>query len=196
MPYKDQNLRRAKARAYTAAYRVRKKEQETALPVAPRFCSFCGMDISNKRADARFCTREHKRMFSDKHRNYAAEYAKNVEHRRSKALQYYYADVEASRLKQRARQKNNLPLFAANQAKRRAAKIERTPVWLTQDDLWLMTQAYDIASVRTKLFGFVWHVDHIVPLQGDAVSGLHVPWNLQVIPGRDNIAKNNTFEVV
>lgn len=135
-------------------------------------------------------------MFSDKQRNYAAEYARNVEHKRAKALQYYYADVEASRLKQRVRQKNNLPLFAANQAKRRAAKIERTPVWLTQDDLWLIAQAYAIASVRTKLFGFSWHVDHIVPLQGEAVSGLHVPWNLQVIPGRDNIAKNNAFEVV
>ena len=77
-----------------------------------------------------------------------------------------------------------------------AAKLKRTPIWLTKDDIWLISEAYDLASTRTKMFGFSWHVDHIVPLQAKTVSGLHVPWNLQVIPGRDNIAKNNAFEVV
>lgn len=76
-------------------------------------------------------------------------------------------------------------------AKRRAARIKRTPKWLTKDDLWLIKQAYELAALRTKQFGFKWHVDHIIPLQGKLVSGLHVIENLQVIPGTENIKKYN-----
>jgi len=75
--------------------------------------------------------------------------------------------------------------------KRRLAKINRTPIWLTVDDHWMIEQAYELATLRTKMFGFQWHVDHIIPLQGKTVSGLHVPLNLQVIPGIENIRKGN-----
>jgi hypothetical protein len=81
----------------------------------------------------------------------------------------------------------------ANDAKRHAAKMHRTPTWLTADDLWMIEQAYDLAALRTKLFGFSWHVDHVLPLQGKKVSGLHVPNNLQVIPWLDNVSKSNKF---
>lgn len=80
---------------------------------------------------------------------------------------------------------------AALLAKRRAAKKHRTPSWLTKDDLWLIDEAYDLASKRTKATGFSWHVDHIIPLQGKEVSGFHVPWNLQVIPWSQNLVKAN-----
>ena len=76
---------------------------------------------------------------------------------------------------------------------RRLSKMRRTPAWLTADDLWLIEQAYEIAGVRTRMFGFSWHVDHIIPLQGVLISGLHVPTNLQVIPGVDNVRKANRF---
>ena len=81
----------------------------------------------------------------------------------------------------------------ANTRKRQAAKIQRTPNWLTEDDLWLMQQAYELAALRTTMFGFPWHVDHILPLQGKYVSGLHVPNNVQVISGAENTRKNNTW---
>jgi hypothetical protein len=77
-------------------------------------------------------------------------------------------------------------------AKYRSCRDRRTPQWLTCDDLWVIGEAYDLAATRTKLFGFPWHVDHVVPLRGKTVSGLHVPWNLQVIPGTDNVKKGNS----
>lgn len=79
----------------------------------------------------------------------------------------------------------------ADTARRRANKQNQTPKWLTTDEFWLMRQAYDLARHRSKFFGFAWHVDHIIPLNGQNVSGLHVPWNLQVIPAKINIAKSN-----
>jgi len=85
---------------------------------------------------------------------------------------------------------------ACKEAKRRTAKLQRTPNWLIQDDYWMIEQAYELAALRTKMFGFSWHVDHIIPLQGKKVSGLHVPHNLQVIPAKVNLSKHNNFEVV
>ena len=76
---------------------------------------------------------------------------------------------------------------------RDAAKKNRTPSWLSNDDHWMIEQAYDIAVKRTKMLGIPYHVDHIVPLQGKTVSGLHVPWNLQVIPAKLNQQKSNRF---
>jgi hypothetical protein len=89
----------------------------------------------------------------------------------------------------------NPDVSRANVAKRRAARIKRTPAWLTEDDHWMMKQAYELAELRTKIFGFVWHVDHIIPLQGENVSGFHTPNNLQVIPWAENISKSNSYQV-
>ena len=79
----------------------------------------------------------------------------------------------------------------AADAKRRAAKLLRTPAWLTVDDFWMLEEAYSLAQVRSRTFGFSWHVDHIYPLQGKMVSGLHTPLNVQVIPGIENVRKAN-----
>lgn len=90
--------------------------------------------------------------------------------------------------------RKNAPKVLALTRKRQAAKLQRTPKWLTDDDLWMVEQAYELAVQRTKLFGFAWHVDHIVPLQGKTASGLHTPVNLQVIPWVENLRKGNRLE--
>jgi len=94
----------------------------------------------------------------------------------------------------------NKEWFSKNKAKasfyamRRYTTIRnRTPKWLTEDDLWIISQAYDLAELRSKMFGFKWHVDHIIPLHGKTVSGLHVPNNLQVISALENCRKGNIF---
>lgn len=73
--------------------------------------------------------------------------------------------------------------------KRQAAQKQRVPKWLTVDEHWMIEEAYALATLRTKMFGFQWDVDHVLPLQGKTVSGLHTPWNLQVIPAVINSSK-------
>jgi hypothetical protein len=82
--------------------------------------------------------------------------------------------------------------------KYRASQLQRTPKWLTPDDHWMMEEAYDLAARRTALKSgghAQWHVDHIVPLQGKTVSGLHVPLNLRVIPAAENSRQSNRWVV-
>jgi hypothetical protein len=88
---------------------------------------------------------------------------------------------------------NNPGKVRADTVKRRVAKMQRTPAWLTDDDYWMLEQAYELAALRTKMFGFSWHVDHVLPLQGKNVSGFHAPTNVQVIPGVENVKKANRY---
>jgi hypothetical protein len=76
---------------------------------------------------------------------------------------------------------------------RRLSKIQRTPAWLTDIDFERINNEYRVAALLTKVTGSSWHVDHIVPLQGKMVSGLHVPSNLRVLPATENIRKSNSF---
>jgi hypothetical protein len=58
---------------------------------------------------------------------------------------------------------------------------------------WVNKFFYQEAKTLEHITGYKWHVDHIVPLQGKTVCGLHVPWNLQTIPANDNLSKSNIF---
>jgi 5-methylcytosine-specific restriction endonuclease McrA len=71
--------------------------------------------------------------------------------------------------------------------------MQRTPKWLSNVDKLKIKCLYQVAAMYSRESDEAWHVDHIVPLQGENVSGLHVPWNLRVIPGTDNMRKNNRF---
>ena len=50
---------------------------------------------------------------------------------------------------------------------------------------------YEFARQLKELTGWDWHVDHIIPLQGENVCGLHIPQNLQVVPALLNQRKHN-----
>ena len=104
-------------------------------------------------------------------------------------------DKESHNARNREWNKQNKPKKAALESKRRAALLQRTPKWLSEDDLWMLEQAYELAALRTSMLGFPWHVDHVIPLQGRQVSGLHVPTNIQVIPATENVRKHNKYAV-
>ena len=72
-------------------------------------------------------------------------------------------------------------------------RAQRIPKWVDADERWLINEAYSLARLRSKLFGFKWHVDHIIPLRNKSVCGLHTIMNLQVIPANDNLCKSNKF---
>ena len=71
------------------------------------------------------------------------------------------------------------------QKRRKALKIDRVPLWA---DLEKIKELY-----RKCPEGY--HVDHIIPLQGKLVSGLHVETNLQYLLATDNLHKSNTFDI-
>ena len=76
-------------------------------------------------------------------------------------------------------------------AKRRAKKIQRVPSWADGDEI---EKIYARARALTRETGTPHHVDHIIPLQGKNVSGLHVESNLQIIPASQNQRKYNNYE--
>ena len=76
---------------------------------------------------------------------------------------------------------------AAKVAKYRATKFNATPKWLTKEQLKEMELIYINCPSG-------YHVDHIYPLQSDVVCGLHVPWNLQYLPAKENISKGNKLK--
>ena len=90
------------------------------------------------------------------------------------------------------RSKQNKPeKVLANNAKRRAARIQQTPKWA---DTKRIETLYAFAKFMEWItLGIKYHVDHIVPLQGKTVCGLHTHDNLQVLRASDNIRKGNKF---
>ena len=106
---------------------------------------------------------------------------------------YYEVDPDKKKKLNSNYKVNNASKVNAATAKRRAAKLLATPRWLTTEHYVQIENFYIVAKKLETQTGIKHHVDHIVPLQGNNVSGLHVPWNLQVIKAEDNIRKGNRF---
>ena len=76
----------------------------------------------------------------------------------------------------------------ADGAARRAGLDMATPKWADRSKI---KNIYQECIAKTKLSGIKYEVDHIIPLKGKSVSGLHVHWNLQVIEASVNRSKSN-----
>lgn len=103
-------------------------------------------------------------------------YAKHAE-KRKKAVNIY--------------RKNNSAKINALVNKRRCLEIRATPKWITKDQLNEMEEFYILAKELEWLGNEKLEVDHIIPLNGKNVKGLHVPWNLQILPRSKNREKSN-----
>lgn len=89
----------------------------------------------------------------------------------------------------RAKNRDRVAFYASV---RRSALAKRTPLWLSDSDFESMAVFFKVAAAMTQKTGVLHHVDHIVPLRGKNVSGLNVPWNLQVLPALENLKKSNS----
>ena len=84
--------------------------------------------------------------------------------------------------------KENRALYNALNAKRRATELKATPSWA---DLEYIKSYYKIAQFLTEHTNEEYHVDHIAPLLGKNICGLHCTENLQVVPAVWNLKKGN-----
>lgn len=84
--------------------------------------------------------------------------------------------------------RNRRAHHTAKQNERRARKTNATPVWANEEQINII---YWIAALCSKQTGRKYNVDHVIPLRGKNVCGLHVSENLRVIPARENLMKGN-----
>jgi 5-methylcytosine-specific restriction endonuclease McrA len=79
--------------------------------------------------------------------------------------------------------------YASN---RRAKQAQATPAWLTNEQFKQIEEFYSMAKELETVFPWKQHVDHVVPINGKDVCGLHVPWNLQILSMKANLEKGNS----
>ena len=137
-------------------------------------------------SECRPCKREQDREYAAKNRKAA----------RVRAREWYKENKNSLTEKQKQNRRDSRARYGKNHADkinaknraRYAAKLNATPAWA---DKVAIEYVYYAAKIIGDVYGSKPHVDHIVPLRGQNCCGLHVPWNLQVIPAVDNLSKSN-----
>ena len=184
---------------YTKAYRLANKEKIAETDKAYR--------LTNKEAKS-----EYDKAYNQENKEKKLAYAKEYQQaNKEKVAEYKKAYYLANKAKSNERTKayhqenrekaletnkawrqNNRDIMNTHGAKHRAAKLERTVSWADSDAIKAL---YTEAQRLTEETGEQHHVDHIIPLRGKLVSGLHVENNLQVLTAYDNLSKSNTFNI-
>lgn len=86
-------------------------------------------------------------------------------------------------------------IHARKDAAYRAGLKTATPEWLTEEHKQWILWIYKQCKLLSSKDDIIYHVDHIHPLNGDNVCGLHVPWNLQILTEKENLSKGNKHEI-
>lgn len=134
---------------------------------------------------------EKKEIILQKNKDYYQR-IKNTEKYKNRIKEYNKNNRDKINEYNRIMSKNRKDKIASKTAKKRASKKQATPTWLTKEHHEEIQEFYTLSKELSWLFeGEVLHVDHIIPLCSDIVCGLHVPWNLQLLPAKLNLKKSN-----
>lgn len=155
-------------------------------PVSEKICAHCMATYLPKINHPRYkycsfaCKEAGKRSteeYKEKHREQSNRYNKvNQDKVRQKHLARYYTNKE---------------YFFAKNVERRAKKNLAHPGWEEELTTLVLDEAVSLRAARKSATGIDWHLDHIIPLRGTDVCGLHVWNNFQVIPALENLRKGN-----
>jgi len=125
------------------------------------------------------CSKDQQRRADEKRRQRRDSDPVYGEHRR-----------EQRRVANRSYGKRNRDKKSAEWMQWFADRLQRTPKWA---DLKEIRKFYTVSTMLSRLTGMQHHVDHIIPLRGKCVSGLHIAENLRVIPEFENLSKGAKF---
>ena len=119
-------------------------------------------------------------------------YAKNLEKSKTARKEYYFSKYKEKALENAKKwKKTHIGEVNFVTQTRRANQKQRTPLWADKKQI---KNIYTLCAKITQKSGIIHHVDHIVPLQGKLVSGLHWEQNLQIITATENYFKNNRWD--
>ena len=124
----------------------------------------------------------------------AGQKAKREYYEKNKEAVIERAQARTAERKQayrRAHKQANPDTYKALVSLRRRRFRQATPKWLSAEQKLEIRLKYRLAIELSRRTGVRHAVDHVVPLQGENVCGLHVPWNLEVITQDENLKKSN-----
>ena len=125
------------------------------------------------------------------HSAYYKKYNKdNKVEANKKSREYYNKHKDRLAVLKKDYTKDNLAHFNSYNALRRANKIKATPSWADHD---AVKRLYIVSRFMKDKLGENYHVDHMIPLNGENICGLHCETNLQLMPALENMSKGNSF---
>lgn len=153
--------------------------------VSDSMCTCVRCETDRKERNARHYALKRDAVLEQK-RGY---YERTREQAAKRHRQYRSANLAKIIAKNRAWYEANKDKVRAHQVRRRLGKLLATPPWHGEFDRLVETEAYRLATLRKATLGIAWHVDHMLPIKGKRVCGLHCWQNLQVIPETLNLKK-------
>lgn len=126
--------------------------------------------------------------------NYDSKRYINNKEQIKERVKIYYSNNRLSIIeKNREYYNKNKSKFRLYSSIYKLKKINASPKWLTKDHKDQINLIYNKCRTLNKTSDIQYQVDHIIPIRGKLVSGLHVPWNLQILTSKENRSKSNNI---